>query len=363
MSRLHLKILALVSIGPLLAACGSVEEERTAEAVPVVAQEVRFLPEISQFDAIGTARAATAAELFPETAGRVTRVMFSAGDYVRQGAPLLQLDDRAERLDVEAARVSVREADQLLGRYRRIEDTGAISESQIEAGETSLAAARVQLRQAQTALADRTVRAPFSGHVGLTEIDVGDRVDGSTPITQIDKRGTLYVDFPAPEEVFAGLDRGESVEVTPFSEPDRTIKAEVIATDNRVSQDSRDFIVRTAIPNRDDKLRPGMSFRVQFTQRGTMRAAVPEEAIVWGGEGSHLFLVRDGKALRVPVTITSRRDGRVFVDGPISRNDRVIVEGVQKVRDGQDIRLVRQARQPEQDVRVKQAPTRGGDGN
>ena len=91
MSRLCFRILALVSIGPLLAACGGAEEERAAEVVPVVAQEVRFLPEISQVEAIGTARAATSAELYPETAGRVTRVMFGAGDYVRQGAPLLQL--------------------------------------------------------------------------------------------------------------------------------------------------------------------------------------------------------------------------------------------------------------------------------
>jgi|TARA_R100000049_G_C1946292_1_gene91567 RND family efflux transporter MFP subunit len=363
MPRLDLRTFTLASIGLLLAACAGAEEERAAEEVPVIAQEVRFLPEMSQVEAIGTARAASSAELFPETAGRVTRVMFSAGDYVRQGTSLLQLDDRAERLDVEAARVSVQEADQLLGRYRRIEDTGAISESQIEAGETALAAARVELRQAQTSLADRTVRAPFSGHVGLTEVDAGDRVNDSTPITQIDQRGTLYVDFPAPEEVFANLSPGDTVEVTPFSEPGRSIEAEVIATDNRISQDSRDFIVRTAIPNRDDRLRPGMSFRVQFSQSGTMRPAIPEEAIVWGGEGSHLFLVRDGKAVRVPVTITSRRDGRVFVDGRIARNDRVIVKGVQKVRDGQGIRLVRQARQPEQDVRVDTAPTRGGDGD
>lgn len=361
MLRLSLQNL-LIGCFLVLCACSQGEEEREQEAVPVVAQDVRFLPELSQVEAIGTARAATSAELFPETAGRVTRVLFSAGDYVRQGAPLLQLDDRAERLDVEAARVSVQEASQLLGRYRRIEDTGAISESQIEAGENALAAARVELRQAQTALADRTVRAPFSGHVGLTEIDVGDRVNDSTPIAQIDQRGTLYVDFPAPEEVFANLSRGDTVEVTPFAEPGRTIEAEVIATDNRVSRESRDFIVRTAIPNSDDKLRPGMSFRVQFTRNGTTRAAVPEEAIVWGGEGSHLFLVREGKAVRVPVTITSRRDGRVFVDGRITRNDRVIVEGVQKVRDGQDIRLVRQAREPEQNVRVEDTARPEGNG-
>lgn len=115
----------------LVAACSSGDGERSEEAVPVVAEEVRFLPENVAVEAIGTARAVTSAEIYPETAGRVTRVMFSAGDYVRSGQPLLQLDARQERLAVDAARVRVLEAEQLLGRYRRIEDTGAISESQI----------------------------------------------------------------------------------------------------------------------------------------------------------------------------------------------------------------------------------------
>ena len=324
----------------LLAGCSEPESEPERDPVPVVAQSMQVLPEQLEIEAIGSARAATSAEIFAETAGRVERVLFTAGDYVREGAPLLRLDARQERLAVDAARVQVREADQLLSRYRRIEDTGALSESQIEAGETSLASARVALEQAQTALADRTVRAPFSGHVGLTEIDPGDRVNDTTPITQIDQRGTLYVDFPAPEAVFNTLTPGQVVQVTPFSDPSRTIDARVVTTDNRVSQDSRDFIVRTAIPNTGDRLRPGMSFRVVFSRAGEARPVVPEEAIVWGGEGSHLFVVRDRKARRVPVTITARREGAVFVDGDLRRDDRVIVEGVQRVRDGQDVRLV-----------------------
>ena len=335
-------------------ACSEAEPEPERSPVPVVAQEIRLLPEELEVEAIGSARAGTSAEIYPETAGRVTSVHFSAGDYVRAGEPLLRLDARQERLAVEAAQVNVREADQLLGRYRRIEDTGAISESQIEAGETALASARVALEQAQTALSDRVVRAPFSGHVGLTEIDPGDRVNDATPITQIDQRDTLYVDFAAPEAVFNTLRPGQVVQVTPFSDTSRTIDARVVATDNRVSQDSRDFIVRTAIPNKDDRLRPGMSFRVIVSRAGETRPVVPEEAIVWGGEGSHIFVIRDDKAVRIPVTITSRREGSVFVDGALRGTDRVIVEGVQKVRDGQDIRIVRGGGASEQQVRIRE---------
>ncbi|HBQ93406.1 MAG TPA: efflux RND transporter periplasmic adaptor subunit, partial [Erythrobacter sp.] len=66
-----------------------------------------------------------------------------------------------------------------------------------------------------------------------------------------------------------------------------------------------------------------MSFRVVFTRNGEARPVVPEEAIVWGGDGSHLFVIREGAARRVPVTITSRREGEVFVDGEFERTDRV----------------------------------------
>ncbi|MDT0577059.1 efflux RND transporter periplasmic adaptor subunit [Croceicoccus sp. F390] len=337
-----------------LVSCAAPEPPPQRKAIAVVAQTVRFLPEQTQVEAIGTARAAVSAELYPETAGRVTAVLFKAGEYVKEGQPLLKLDARQERLAVDAADVQLREADQLLSRYRRIEDTGALSESQIEAGETALASARVGLEQARTALSDRTVRAPFSGHVGLTQIDRGDRVSDSTPITQIDQRSTLYVDLPAPEAVFSALRPGQLVQVTPFSDPGRTIDARVVVTDTRVAQDSRNFIVRTALANSDDAYRPGMSFRVLFSSNGVSRATVPEEAIVWGGEGSHLFLVRGAKAVRVPVTITSRRGGLVYVDGALEPGDRVITQGVQKVRDGQEIRIVQPFVPDPQTVKLRQ---------
>lgn len=322
-----------------------------------------MLPEQTRIEAIGTARAAISAQIFPESDGRVTRVLFSAGDYVRKGEPLVEMDARRERLAVEAARVQVREAEQLLARYRRIEDTGAISESQIEAGETALASARVALQQAQVALDDRTVRAPFSGHIGLSEIDPGDRIDPSTPVAQLDRRSMLYVDFPAPESIFSELRPGQTVQVTPFAGTGGPIAARVVATDTRISGDSRDFIVRAAIPNEGDRFRPGMSFRVVFARNGETRPAVPEQAIVWGSDGSYLFAVREEAAQRVPVTITSRREGLAFVQGKLSADDRVIVEGVQKVRDGQDIRLVSPAEPPAREVEVRGAGEVPGEGN
>ncbi len=343
----------------ILPACSESEERGGDEAVAVVADNPVMLSEVLQVEAVGSARAATSADIYPETAGRVTAVRFTAGDYVQRGQPLLVLDSRQQRLAVELAEVQVQEASQLLARYRRIEDTGAISDSQIEAGETALASARVELQQAQEALADRTVRAPFSGHIGLTEIDIGDRVGPDTLIAQLDQRGTLFVDFPAPEAAFSRLSPGTVVEVTPFSDPDRTVEARIVTVDSSIATEQRTFTVRTAIDNSDDTLRPGMSFRVRFAGSGVVRPAVPEEAIVWGGEGSYLWQVVDRAAQRVPLTIVSRRDGMALVDAAIGEDDLVIVEGVQKVREGQAVEIVQPLEQAAQPVELRQQGSPG----
>lgn len=332
----------------LLAACGGTadNDRGSREAATVTAAKVRYLPEQRRIEAIGTARARTSAEIYPETAGRVTAVLFRGGDYVQAGDPLVRLDSQAEQLAVDLARISVREAKQLLGRYRRIEDTGAISASQIEQGETALTAAQIELRQAEVALADRTVRAPFSGNVGFTEVDIGDRVTTDTVIAQLDNRSTLYVDFDAPEAVYEQLHSGTMVEITPYALPDRTLNARVIETNSTVSPEQRTFTVRTSVPNRGDMLRPGMSFRVVLELEGRTLPAVPEEAIVWGSDGAHLFRIADGRARQVPLTIVSRRDGMALVDAQLPPNARIVAEGVQKVRDGAPVQIVRAPPQP-----------------
>jgi RND family efflux transporter MFP subunit len=348
----------------LIGGCANDPKGAERDPVPVMAQRVRILPEQLNIEAVGTARAALSADIFPESAGLVTRVHFSPGEAVGRGAPLVQLDARREKLAVELAQVQVREAAQLLARYRRIEGTGAISESQIEAGETALASARVALEQAKVALADRTVRAPFSGHIGLTDVDRGDRISQATQIAQLDNRSTLYVDFPAPEATFNRLRPGQTVTVTPYSDPDRTIEARVRAVDSTISADQRNYTVRTIVPNEGDRLRPGMSFRVRFEGIGRPRPAVREEAVVWGSDGAYLWAVRDGRARRVPVTIASRRDGLVLVDAKLQADDTIIVEGVQKVREGQPVRLVKPAVPPPQRVRLQPAtPAAAGTGN
>ena len=121
------------------------------------------------------------------------------------------------------------------------------------------------------------------------------------------------------------------------------------------AQWGRSFTVRTVIANRNDAYRPGMSFRANFAAPGRKRPAVPESAVVWGSDLSYLWAVRGGVARRVPMTITARRDGMVLFSGALRPNDRIIVEGVQKVREGQRVELVAPAAPDAQRATVRPA--------
>ncbi|NCP13639.1 MAG: efflux RND transporter periplasmic adaptor subunit [Sphingomonadales bacterium] len=336
-----------------LAACSAENDPAPNREVAVVAQAAEFLPDENILEAVGTARAMRSAQIFAEVSGRVSAVRFTSGGFARAGQILVELDARREQLALKLAEVRVEEAQQLLDRYRRIEDTGALSDSQIESGETALAAAQIERDQAAVALAERTIKAPFAGHVSFSEIDPGDRVTPETLIAQIDQRSRLLVDFNAPEAVFRRLTRGQSVELVPFSEPETTITSRIEAVNSTIEQDQRSYIARIAIANGADRFRPGMSFSVRFTDSGQVRPAVPEAAVMWTGEGSSVFAVRNGKAVRVPVTITSRRDGTVLLDGAIAANTPIIIEGVQKVRPGQSVRLVKQPQRAPATAEVK----------
>lgn len=321
------------------AGCGEesasrVEAAMADDAVRIVAHQVLYEREQTNVEVVGTARARASATIYPESTGEVTEVLFSAGDFVEANQPLVRLDSREEQLAVELAQVAVRDAEQRLARYTQIEGVGAFSVSVVDETRIALDTATIELEQAQVALEERTIVAPFTGYTGISDVDVGARVTSTTVITQLDERESLYVDFALPEQVFGQLRVGDAVNLTSFAEAGGLRQAEIVAIDSRIDPMRRTFTARAEIENTDDGLRPGMSFRVLFSIPGQAYPAVPEAAVVWGGSGSYVWRVVEGLAERTPVTIVARIDGRALVQGRIPEGSLVVAEGVQKVREG-----------------------------
>ncbi|NND00436.1 MAG: efflux RND transporter periplasmic adaptor subunit [Gammaproteobacteria bacterium] len=327
---------------------GGAERQGAPKVVEIIPYTVNLRPETLEVQAVGTARAEKTATIKADDGGEVTKVYFQAGDHVNKGDILLTLELEEERLAVNRARVAVKDAEQLIARYQGIKLPGAISDSRIDEAKIAAEGARIELELAEIALAKRQVRAPFSGIVGLTNIDAGERITSDTEIARLDDRSILFVDFQAPEEIYGRISSGDTINVEPFSNTGTQYQARVHKIDSRIDQATRSFTVRAAIDNTDDNLRPGMSFKIEFQLPGQSYPVVPEAAIIWGGDGAYVWVVDNGKARRQSVTIVSRQEGQVLVRASIPEGGVVIAEGVQKVREGTAVEFSRLYSRPEQ---------------
>ena len=292
----------------------------------------------SSFGAIATGWADKSAEVFAIVDEKVTQVLFKPQQKVKKGELLVQQDDREEQLALRLAEVQLKNTKSLLDRYKQAVGKGAVPQTQVDSAQADYEAAQVAVDQAKLAISNHQIRAPFSGVVGITDIDPGQRIGPGVMITGVDSREIIYVDFEVPETLVGQLDAANmdqiEVAVTTPSVPGQEFKARVVALDSRLNAEKRSLRVRANISNPDDLLRPGMSFAVQMAVKGQMLASVPEIALQWDREGSYVWMIRDGKAYRENVRVADRRQGRVFLDGKIKEGESVVVEGGLRLAEG-----------------------------
>jgi len=315
----------------------SAKRKRVRRPVPVIVKPVIFDSDAAVIEAVGTGVARKAVTLFPESAGRVVQVMFSAGQKVAAGTPLLKLDDEEERLAVQLANVSLEDAQRKLQRYQKIVARGSISRSELDTARTASTSAKLRLSQAELALRRRTLVAPFSGVVGIAAVEPGDRVTTTTAITSLDDRSALRVDFDVPENFVYGVRKGGALTATTWALPGERFKGMIATIGSRINKDTRTLRVRAQIPNKGDRLRPGMAFSIRLPLTGTRFPSVPSAAIQWSRKGAFVWIVRENKATRVPVSVIKRSDAWVLVDAQLTTKNRVVIEGVQRLRAGRAV--------------------------
>jgi membrane fusion protein, multidrug efflux system len=198
----------------------------------------------------------------------------------------------------------------------------------------------------QSRLADRTIRAPFSGRLGLRTISPGQLARPGEPLVTLDDISQIKIDFDVPESRMGSVQVGTEIVVRSAAVPDQLNRAIVRFIDTRIDPRSRTVRARAYVPNDNGLLRPGMLMSVDILSPGRSRPAVPEVALLEEGNESFVF-VADGvagsdgsglKAKKTPVTIGARREGFVEILGGIPVGAPVIVEGLVRLRDGQAIK-------------------------
>jgi RND family efflux transporter MFP subunit len=305
----------------------------------VVVDKLSFEYETSQIEAVGTAQAKRSVTLFTSVSDEVTSLNFIPGQAVKKGDVLLELDSRLQDVNMQRAEIELEDAQKNLTRVKKSVKQGAGTERELDDANTIFRLADVSLLEAKENLEDRLVRAPFEGIVGLTDVEVGDRISPQTIITTLDDRTGLFVNFVAPESAVSYLMEKPTVQLQPWTDRMTLLPAKVAEIDSRVNVQDRTIRARALLDNQNDRYRPGMSFRVTLAVRGELYVAIPEAALSWGANGAFVWLAEDEKAKRVEVQIAQRLRGRILVTGNLSDGETLIVEGIQGLRDGQALTI------------------------
>ena len=331
----------LTDVGGAPAATG---RERLPPRVDVVPAEVRTLAR--KVEAVGTTRARQSVDIIPADSGRVVSISFMPGSQVEAGSTLLQLDDVAERADVAEAEAELRKAELALDRGKALVARKSIPQANVDELEATFTAAEARLDRARKQLSERRIEAPFSGRIGLKQVDVGARVDDATVVTTLDDLSAVEIEFGVPEIFFGAVQTGQKVKAKSAAFGEREFEGRIETVDSRIDRVSRSFQVRAQIPNDDLALPTGMFMLVELTLAERTAIIVPEEAVMVSGDQAQLFVVANGKAEKRVVELGQRELGVVEILSGIDEGESIIVGGIQKVRPGLEVRIVGEAEVP-----------------
>ena len=259
---------------------------------------------------------------------------------------LVRLEDEEQQVAVDRAQVALKQAQDTLERSKTLASSRTISNVALTEAETALQMAEIEVRSAQVDLDRRTVKAPFSGIAGLTDVVPGNLVTTSAEIVRIEDVSKIKVGFEVPERWTGRIVPGLPINATAEGVPGRDFAGEVTAVDSRVDETTRTLRMEATLGNEDGLIRPGMAIVVRIDFENEEEISVPSLALQWDRRGSFVWRYSDDAVTRVPVTVLSRRSGAVVVKAELSPGDSVVVEGVQRLREGAKATLVGEA--PEQ---------------
>ncbi len=291
-------------------------------------------------EAVGTTRARQSIDIRSAESGRVVDLLFSPGTVVGEGETLARLDSAREVADVAEARAERREAELALERARALAERNNIAKATVDQLEAAYDATDARLRRVEKSLADRTVRAPFSGKVGLKQVDVGARVDEDTVITTLDDLTEIEIDFKIPEVYFGAVALGQMIEATSAAFENRRFSGEITTIDSRIDPVSRAFKVRAKIPNADLTLPAGMFMLVDLTLAEREALTVPEDAVVLTERQASVFVIENDKATLRIIELGQRDIGRVEVKSGLKEGEQIAVTGLQRLRAGSAVRSI-----------------------
>ncbi len=262
----------------------------TVTVATIEVKPERWTPTI---DAVGTVTAANGVDVAGQVGGVVRLINFEANNTVKAGQVLVQLDDSVERAGLVAARSTVAVSQDALTRTRQLFNNNVATTAEVQAAQNKLDQAEGALAQVEATLAQKAIKAPFAGTVGIPKVDPGQFISAGTAIATLQDLSKMRVDFTVPEQELPNIKLGQPVSLG-LDANHLDFQGAITGIDPKIDSTSRLVTVQALVDNAGGTLRPGQFARVQVhLPEEPSVIALPQTAVVLSLYGSYVYQVVD----------------------------------------------------------------------
>ena len=294
--------------------------------------------------AVGSLAASQGVFVTSEVPGQVEAIRFESGQPVDKGEVLLELDDSVDLAELEGLKAERRLAEVQFRRTEQLLEERSVSRSEYDEAAARLESADAQLASKRAVIRKKTIRAPFSGQLGIRQVDLGEYLAPGARIVPLQALEPIYLDYTVPEREFARLAPGREVIVRVAAYPDEEFRGRITAINPGLEQETRTVQVRATLDNAERRLRPGMFAQVRTVLGDPDEVlTLPRTAVIYNPYGDSVFVVQEEDGQKTvqlrQIRTGEARDGRVAVVEGLEAGDTVVSAGQVKLRNGQAIEV------------------------
>lgn len=315
-------------------------------AVTVSAMKVESSLWQPKLRAVGSLRANVGVEVTTEAAGIVQDIYFTPGAEVEKGMVLIQLNAGTELGQLHSLEAQVQLAKITYERDKAQYAARAVAKQVVDSDEWTLRNLEAQVEREKATVTKKTIRAPFSGRVGINNVNPGQYLNVGDHITTLQALDPLDVDFFMPQQAISQLKVGQSLEIISDSYPNEIFRGKITTIQPKIEVETRNVEVEGTIPNPNHKLAPGMFVNVVIdTGEPQTYLTLPQTAISFNPYGDIAYIVEDSgkkddknqpilRVKQVFVTLGEKQGDQVAILQGLQQGDIVVTSGQLKLKNG-----------------------------
>ena len=295
-------------------------------------------------DAVGSLTAVQGVLVSTEVAGKVDDLHFESGESVESGQLLVELDTSTEEAQLAAAQAEAELARINLDRAKKLRLSNTVAEAELDSAQAAFLAAEAQVENLEAMIAKKRISAPFSGRLGIRQVNLGQFINNGDPIVSLQSLDPIFVDFAFPQKWVSLIATGMAVEVEVDSHPETLFGGRITAIDPEVDVSTRTISLRATLDNPEGKLLPGMFGQVSVVlPEEKPQKVLPATAIVHASYGDSVFVIKekDGRKFveQQFVRVRDTRGDFVSITSGPEAGSTVVSTGAFKLRQGMRVEL------------------------